>query len=220
MTEQLQTFTGELADALIAAFLFPASVLLSLLARWSPDMADALTSGNGVVITPVVLALVGWVLFAALTLLFLKLCRNVLHQLRAIVLTLWYRLRTEFARFMKRSTSKYRSLFSRRDDQTGAVLGPTIELDDLDLAVLRSLSAMGPGFAISAPDLAEKFTIRPAQAQRSFDKLSRNHLLVSIIGSSDGFENYRLTDYGLAFVATLERRRPAEPRTSPNPGRS
>ena len=211
MTEQLQTFTGELAEALIGAFLFPANVLLSILARWLPETADALTSGNGAVVTPVVLALVGWVLFAALTLLFLKLCRNVLHQLRAIVLTLWHRLRTAFAGFIMRITWKYRALFTRRDDQAGAVLGPTVELDDLDLAILRALSAMGPGFAISAPDLAEKFRIRPAQAQRSFDKLSGNHLISSVIGTTDGFENYRLTDYGLAFAATLERRRHAEP---------
>lgn len=205
MTESLQTLSGKLADALIEFFLLPADVLLSLLARWAPETADALTSGNGAVVTPVVLALVGWVLLPALTLLFLKLCRNVLHQLRAIILTLWYHLRTAFAGFMMRITWRFRALFSRRDDDPGAVLGPTIELDDLDLAILRAISAMGPGFAISAPDLAEKFTIRPAQAQRSFDKMSHNHLVCSIIGTTDGFENFRLTDYGSAFVATLER---------------
>lgn len=82
---------------------------------------------------------------------------------------------------------------------------PTIEFDDLDMAVLHSVSAKGPGFAMSAPDLAEKFTLRPAQVQKSLDKLSNNKLLASVIGSTDGFDNYRLTDSGLAFMAMWQR---------------
>ena len=71
--------------------------------------------------------------------------------------------------------------------------------------MLRSVSAKGPGFALSAPDLADKFTLRPAQVQRSLDKLSKNKLLASVIGSTDGFDNYRMTDSGLAFMAMWER---------------
>ena len=80
-----------------------------------------------------------------------------------------------------------------------------IEFHDLDIAVLRSASARGPGHAVSAPDLAEKFTLRPAQVQRSLDKLNKNKMLCSVIGSTDGYDNYRLTESGSAFVAMLQR---------------
>jgi RIO-like serine/threonine protein kinase len=80
-----------------------------------------------------------------------------------------------------------------------------IEFDDIDLAVLRTASAQGPGFALSAPELAEKFTMRPAQVQRSLDRLRQNKMLDSVIGSTDGYDNYRLTDSGFAFLAMLQR---------------
>ena len=80
-----------------------------------------------------------------------------------------------------------------------------VEFDDLDLAVLRSASAQGPGFALSAPELAEKFRLRPAQVQRSLEKLSHNKMLDYVLGSTDGFDNYRLTDSGAAFFAMCQR---------------
>ena len=80
-----------------------------------------------------------------------------------------------------------------------------VEFDDLDLAVLRQASALGPGLALSAPELAEQFTLRPAQVQRSLEKLSRNKMLDYVIGSTDGYDNYRMTDYGAAFLAMYQR---------------
>lgn len=80
-----------------------------------------------------------------------------------------------------------------------------IEFDDLDLAVLRSASVQGAGFALSAPELAEQFRMRPAQVQRSLNMLSKNKMLAYVIGSTDGFDNYRLTDSGAAFFAMWER---------------
>jgi DNA-binding MarR family transcriptional regulator len=80
-----------------------------------------------------------------------------------------------------------------------------IEFDRLDMAVLRSVSAKGPGFALAAPDLADRFKLRPSQVQRSLDKLSNSKMLVSVIGNTDGYENYRITDYGHAYIAMLMR---------------
>ena len=80
-----------------------------------------------------------------------------------------------------------------------------IEFDDLDLAVLRSATMQGAGFAMSAPELAEQFRMRPAQVQRSLNKLSKNKMLAYVIGSTDGFDNYRLTDSGAAFFSMWER---------------
>ena len=61
---------------------------------------------------------------------------------------------------------------------------------------------------LSAPELAEQFSLRPAQIQRSLDKLCSNAMITTVIGSTDGFDNYRLTDSGNAFVGMWARRQP------------
>ena len=64
---------------------------------------------------------------------------------------------------------------------------------------------MGPGYTMSAPELAEKFSCRPGRIQRSLDKLFQTRMLDSVIGSTDGFDNYRLTDSGAEFISMLQR---------------
>jgi len=70
----------------------------------------------------------------------------------------------------------------------------------------RSPDALAPGFALSAPELAGQLTMRPAQVQRSLDKLRKYELVDSLIGSTDGFDNYRLTQSGAFFLADWQRR--------------
>jgi DNA-binding PadR family transcriptional regulator len=48
--------------------------------------------------------------------------------------------------------------------------------------------------------------MRPAQVQRSLDKLRKYELVDSVIGSTDGFDNYRLTESGAFFLADWQRR--------------
>lgn len=201
--EKLATL-GEIADAVAGAFLLPGEVLLALFARVAPDTVALLTFGKGELVVPVVITIVAWTVLAILALMFLRFCRNVVRQVSAISLTLWHRTRMAAASLKMRIVWKIKFLLPRRKKQIDPT-APTIEFDDLDMAVLRSVSARGPGFALSAPDLAEKFTLRPAQVQQSLDKLSRNKLLASVIGSTDGFDNYRMTDSGLAFMAMWER---------------
>ena len=80
-----------------------------------------------------------------------------------------------------------------------------IEFNELDMAVLRSASAVGPGLALSAPDLASRFKLRPSQVQKSMANLHRHKMLAHVIGTTDGFDNYRLTNYGSAYLAMCER---------------
>ena len=84
-----------------------------------------------------------------------------------------------------------------------------LEMDDLDMAILRCAAAAGPGFAISAPELAEQLTLRPRQIQACLEKLSQNKILSTAIGSTDGFSNYCLSDYGAAFSRMLTSRQSA-----------
>jgi len=95
---------------------------------------------------------------------------------------------------------KLRELYPRRASSS-IIAAPMVEFDDLDLAVLRSAAARGPGFTTSAPEIADQLPLRPSQIQRSLDKLNKNKMLESVIGSTDGFDNYRLSQLGTAFVA-------------------
>ena len=79
------------------------------------------------------------------------------------------------------------------------------EFDNVDIAVLRTFFKQGPGMATSAPELAEQLRLRPAQIQHRLDNLMHNHMVRSVIGTTDGFENYRLTDSGLAFITMMQR---------------
>ena len=82
-------------------------------------------------------------------------------------------------------------------------------MDEIDMAVLRSMSSRGPGFAMSAPDLAEEFRLRPTQVQRRLDKLRKSNMLEDVIGTTDGYDNYRLTTSGFTLLAMWNRQTPA-----------
>jgi len=204
MIDRLLSDLAQIGDALTGAFLLPGEFLLSAFDRLAPDTVAILTRGHGALIVTFIGALLTWSVATILGLMFLRFCRNLVRQASAFVLTLWHRTRMALASLRMRIVWTIRSLLPHRK-RPEENLAPTIEFDDLDMAVLHSVSAKGPGFAMSAPDLAEIFTLRPTQVQRSLDKLSRNKLLASVIGSTEGFENYRLTESGLAFIAMWQR---------------
>lgn len=204
MINRLLSKFGEFAEAIYRAFLSPGELLLSFLAYLAPDSIAVLTLGHGAIVVPFVLALLFWTALAVIGLMVLKACKNALWQFGAIVRTILFRSSLALGGLKMRLVWRFRSLLPRRKD-AGITATPMIEFHDLDIAVLRSASAQGPGFAVSAPELAEKFTLRPAQVQRSLDKLSKNKMLCSVVGSTDGYDNYRLTDSGFEFVSMLER---------------
>lgn len=205
MINQLLTELGEITEGLTAVFLFPGEMLLSLVDRIAPEIVAILTFGNGALVVPFVIALLVWTSIAILGLQLLRFCRNVARQFSAWLLTFWHRARLALQTLTMRIMWRLRAWFPRRESSAEIIETPTIEFDDLDMAVLRTVSAQGPGFALSAPELAEKFTMRPARLQKSLEKLSKNKMLDSVIGSTDGFDNYRMTVSGLAYMAMLQR---------------
>ena len=86
---------------------------------------------------------------------------------------------------------------------------PTVYFDKLDILVLEFAAAKGPGFAISAPEIAEELSLRPSEIQERLDKLTRFTMLQSVIGSTDGYENFRLTQAGETYASMLQGKRPA-----------
>lgn len=94
---------------------------------------------------------------------------------------------------------------------------PKVEFARVDIDVLECIASHGPGLALSAPDLAENLGLRPAEIQPRLDKLARFSLVESIIGATDGFENFRLTPSGEAYASMLQRKpvEPAQPEPEP-----
>lgn len=130
--------------------------------------------------------------------------RNSVRILNAIFGTVTYRVSQMLGSLKTSVVCKFRQIIPRRSVVGGGAI-PEVEFDDLDLAVLSTASSLGPGFTISAPELAGRFSLRPAQVQRSLSKLCANKMLEYVIGSTEGFDNYRLTQLGTAFMSTWQR---------------
>ncbi len=203
MLDQTLTFLTEFASTVGRGFLLPGDLLVSGIARIAPQSVEILTFGNGKGIATFVLALVAWTMIVIIGLMLLRLGRIIARQMSSIFRILLWHTRMILGNLKTRMIWKYREYFPYKTEQTESV--SQIQFDDLDIAVLTSMSRRGPGMASSAPELAEKYKLRPAQMQRRLDKLQKNEMLCSVIGSTDGFENYRLTQSGLALIAVCKR---------------
>ena len=76
-----------------------------------------------------------------------------------------------------------------------------IELSDLDLVILKRGASLPPGFAISVVDIAQELRERPSRVERSLVRLRQHQLVDPLLGSTDGFNDYRLTDSGAWLVS-------------------
>ncbi len=85
-----------------------------------------------------------------------------------------------------------------------------VPLDAIDLAVLDHGATLAPGFAISVTDLSAQLSTRPSLVERSLVKLHRHKLVDPLLGSTDGFGDYRLTDSGAWYVAAKRRSEAAQ----------
>jgi len=206
MVDQALTLLGAIGDVLYAVFLMPGTYLLSTFAALAPITALKLgvTPGQTGGALPVVLSLISWVALMILLSIVWQVFRNWLRIVNAMIRTLWFRLTLATRTCKTRLLLMLRWFLPRR--RTSANLEPaTVEFDELDLAVLDSVSAQGPGFTLSAPELAEQLSLLPSRIQQSLDKLRRNKMLDSSIGSTDGFDNYHLTEAGATYVSIWQR---------------
>jgi len=206
MLNDVLKFFESAASALQDALLWPGHQVLAAIGYYFPGAAQWLGVHNGEATTTMIFifTLIVWFLLIVAITLLGRLIIRWARLVRAIVHTAWFRLSAAVGAFKTMLKLKLRRVMVWRKAQAFTET-PVEELDDLDVAVLRSASAVGPGIAISAPELAEQFKLRPAQVQRSLDKLSNFKMLDYVIGATDGYDNFRLTDYGAAFVATWQR---------------
>ncbi len=188
-------------------YLAPGDFLLSRFAELAPVTASNWgIGGSSVSITQVaVTSGVFWVLLLLTAWRLFRYGQSLSRNLIAVIHTAWYRGRQAAGSLKTHVICRLREFVPRRRD-SGIDTVPEIDFDDLDLVVLRSAAARGPGLAMSAPEIAEKFRLRPSQVQRSVDKLRQNKMLETVIGSTDGYGNFRLSPSGATFIAMWQRR--------------
>jgi len=206
MVDQAFTFLHTYGELLYAVFIMPGTYLLSWFVAIAPVTALQLgiTAGQTGGPLPFIVSLLSWLALMILLSIVWRVLRNWMRLVSAMIRTAWYRLTLATRLLKTRLLLMLRSLLPRR--RTPAEFEPpAVEFDELDMAVLDSVSEQGPGLTLSAPELAERLSLLPSIIQQSLDKLSRNKMLDSVIGSTDGFENYRLTEAGATFVSMWQR---------------
>jgi len=188
----------------------PGDFVLSKFAELAPvTAANWGVAGNGdSIMATAVISGFFWLLMAIVAWRLYRYSRSFIRNFVALVHTAWYRARQAVGNLKTLVLCRLREFVpSHRDD--GFDAAPEIDFDDIDLAVLRSAAARGPGLATSAPEIAEKFRLRPSEVQRSIDKLRQSRMLDTVIGSTDGYGNFRLSPSGATFVAMWQRRQDA-----------
>ncbi len=203
MLDQTLSTLADLANAVIRGFMLPGDLLFSAFAWIAPHAAKILTIGTGKAVVMFVLTLVGWTFMVIIGLLLSRACRGFARQIGSMFRVLLWHAKMFMGSLKTRMLWKYRKYFGHKPTKAETV--SQTQFDDMDIAVLASISRGGSGMASSAPKLAEKYKLRPAQIQGRLDELANNQLLRSVIGSTDGYDNYRLTDSGLALLAMCER---------------
>ncbi len=203
----------ETAKAIYHAFTMPGHWLLAALGHYAPQTREIMLAEHGSITAPFLLSLLFWTVVLVTGLLISRMCRNFAWQVAAIYRTFVWRMTNWLHGLKTRVIWKWREFFPPKD--SNAAIVSQEEFDNVDIAVLRTLFKQGPGMAISAPDLAEQLNLRPAQIQHRLENLAHYQMLRSVIGSTDGFDNYRLTDSGLAFITMMQRQARVTPTISP-----
>ena len=206
MVDQAFTLLGAIGDVLYAVFLMPGTYVLSGFVAIAPVTAMKLgiTAGQTEETLLVVVSAISWLALMVLLAVVWRIFLSLMRFVNAVIRTAWFRLVLATRNFKTRLLLIIRWLLPRR--RTPANFEPAaVEFDELDMAVLDSVSEQGPGFTMSAPELAERLSLLPSKTQQSLDKLCRNKMLDSVVGSTDGFDNYRLTEAGATYVSMWQR---------------
>ena len=204
MVDTLQTILRDAGDAIYDVFIWPGNFVFLQLSTLAPEFAAKLsTLGNDTYLI-FTFSMIHWILVYLMTRRIIRLLvdtgRNITETIRVMALRIELEMRNLKIGLVRTVRSRQSVKNSICGDDTA-----TIEFDELEFAILKYAIAKGQVFTLSAPELGEHFLLRPAQVQRNLDKLRTNKMLDYAIGSTDGYDNYRLTNSGAAFVAIWER---------------
>ena len=189
-------------------FTMPADYVLSLLREQAPGIASLFGIANAedsIALTIVLSALI-WMLVCVICWVTVKSVQNLYRISEAIIRTAWYRTVQCAGNWKTWAICKYRQLIPKRRSDDQPLAAPETQFDDFDFTVLQAAADCGPGITTSAPELVSKYGLRTSQFQSSLSKLHSSKMIATVIGSTDGFDNYRLTDYGAAYMKMWEQR--------------
>jgi len=189
--EQSVTAAGEL-------FLLPGKLVLQTVVVYFPQLTDSLNSANAASLSAVMSLLV-WLLAALVVGKLVGEIRNLNTRLVVALRGLVFRLRIQHNYMILRVFRFIADWFPGDRFEQPLSVGE-MEFDDLDVAILRAAATCGPGFSISAPDVAEDLAVLPSKAQKSLEKLQQTKLVERTLGATDDFSNYKLTAAGADFM--------------------
>lgn len=208
MVRSWMTALNDIGIAVFDVFLLPANVALSRVATYSPELASQLgiAADEQEILLPVLVSLLSWSLLLLLIWKIAALLEYVAQIFKALVTRAVSWIAYRFRSLCARTVYRLRQMIPAREPGI-MVSTPENDFDELDLTVLQTGATLPPGLLLSAPELAGQLTKRPAQVQRSLDKLRKYKLVDNVIGETEGFDNYRLTESGI-HLATSWRREP------------
>ena len=222
MINDLTTFVRFAGEAVLPVFIWPGEQMLVYLADVVPGMVETLTLHPANVPLLYAVSLAAWLALFLFVRGIVRIIHNTLRLLERLNRFIRFRMSLAMV-FAKRRVDSLSTAFRiwRHPEEAET---PHVEFDNRDIAVLDAIIARGPGYAVAAPELAEQLAVRPSQAQRSLETLCENLLLESVIGSTDGFDNYRVTAIGEAFLRSWLRQtsphalsQPARKEPTPEP---
>ena len=195
------TSAKESLASLSEALLYPGAKASSFLIKAAPDLAVAVGL-TGIVPTTVfalLLAALFWFVVGMFVLKFVRLCSDILRMIESALKVVVFRCRM-FAHHFRNGLMVRLGLVVPDGQIIVQEDGQGVDLDEIDIEILKTTGSFGPGFAVSAPELAQQFNMRPSQLQRRLDRLRRFKFLDYVLGTTDGYDNYRLAGAGAAFV--------------------
>ena len=180
-------FARELGHAIFEFFILPGTWILARILDAAPILGSlpGIAGNTEPILLPLFLALLVWVLLVAVTQKIVGWLRDIGRIMVGTFENIQFRFSLALHN-LKRSLVSFLQIFSswRR---SVSIDTDSIEFNDLDIAILRATATQPPGIAVSAPDLAESFTMRPSQIQRRLQWLTDCKMLECVIGSTDGF---------------------------------
>ena len=188
-------------------YLTPARFLFELATVHAPWIASLLGLGQGAepIVLSIVVSTAVWVAMCATSWWIFRFAFHIRRIGESTLLTAAFNIRHWIGTAKTLIVCRYRQHFSGKSDADADSPGES-SFGGFDIAVLQAAADCGPGATTSAPELAEKFGMLPSRFEQSLKKLHRDQMIDTTVGSTDGYDNYRITPHGAAFAMMLRNR--------------
>jgi hypothetical protein len=187
-------------DTLIELFRMQFPALMALI----PD-----AGGDSFAVVMTGLTILVWVTLILIASLGTRILLRVFDYTESILSRAWFSFAQVPGRLRIRCLCLIKGLFGNSSTNRFPEV-TDVQIDKLDLVVLKATASVGAGLATSAADLAEVVRIRPGKIQQALERLDQQKLVDRVIGATDGFQNYRLSESGAYFVGDLHQPEPGD----------